>query len=148
MVKKQVKKQMIAGLDKSELVLLCFSKHDAQTLLRWEHDKEFEFRGQMFDVVETREQGDFIFYHCWLDHAETHLNKQLAQLVSGLWESHPSKREAQKRLMDFLDLLFCTTQTHWQISATPTHPDRVPTPACGRPPNRSAAPPNPPPEGN
>lgn len=139
---------MIAGLDKSELVLLAFSKNEAQRLLEWEHDREFEFRGQMFDVVEAAEKGDSVFYRCWPDHAETHLNKQLVQLASGLWENHPSKQEAQKRLLAFFDLLFCAAPIDWQLSAAlAQHVE-----ATGRsrhiPPGRLSSPPNPPPEGN
>ena len=74
---------MLAGVDRSELVLLQFSKTDTKTLLQWEHDTEFEFQGQMFDVMEVSEKGDSVTYVCWPDKEETHLNQQLAQLVSG-----------------------------------------------------------------
>ena len=105
---------MIAGLDPSELVLLKFSKKEAKTTLDWEHPTEFEFRGQMFDVVETAEKGDSVFYRCWPDGAETELNQKLAQTVGGAWEKHPQKRQSEQRLLDFLKAFFCAENAVWQ----------------------------------
>lgn len=114
LVKKTVKKQMIAGLDPSDLVLLKFSKKDAKTALEWEHAGEFEFQGQMFDVVETAEKGDSVFYRCWPDGAESKLNQKLAQTVGGTWEKHPQKRQGEQRLLDFFKTFFCAENAVFQ----------------------------------
>ena len=45
----------------------------------WEHSKEFEFKGEMYDVVFTEYIEDKVIYYCWWDNKETKLNKQLAQ---------------------------------------------------------------------
>ncbi len=97
---------MIAGLDKSELVLLKFSRAAAQTQLRWEHAKEFELEGQMYDVVETELKGDTLYYICWWDHEETKLNKQLKNLVAGVLGNDAERRETQKRLLHFYESLY------------------------------------------
>ncbi len=115
LVKKAVKKQMIAGLDPSELVVLKFSKEEAKTALDWEHAKEFEFGGQMFDVVETEEKSDSVFYRCWPDEAETKLNQTLAEIVGGTWEKHPRKRQGEQRLLDFFKTYFCTENAVCQL---------------------------------
>ena len=104
---------MLAGMYPSDMVLLKFSKTDTKTLLLWEHDTEFEFQGQMFDVVEMLEKGDSVTYRCWPDKEETQLNRQLAQLVSGEWESHPIKREGQKQLLDYFKSFFGPTDIQW-----------------------------------
>lgn len=100
-------------MDRSELVLLQVSKTDAKTLLQWEHDTEFEFHGQMFDVVEVLAKGDSVAYRCWPDKEETQLNEQLAQLVSGEWESHPAKQDSQKQLLDYFKSFFGPTNISW-----------------------------------
>ncbi len=105
-VRKEVKRRMKAGLKPSELVLLKFTKSESQTKLHWEHAKEFEFAGQMYDIIETEIKGDSIFYHCWWDHAETMLNKQLKNLLADALEKDPKNSESQKRLLHFYKSLY------------------------------------------
>ena len=97
---------MKAGLKPSELVLMKFTQSESQTKLRWEHAKEFEFDGQMYDIIETEIKGDSIFYRCWWDHAETMLNKQLKNLVADALEKDPKNNESQKRLLHFYKSLY------------------------------------------
>lgn len=105
-VRKEVKRNLIAGLDKNELVLLKFSKAETITALRWEHEREFEFQGQMYDIVERQTIGDTVFFRCWWDHAETRLNAQLAGLIKGALGNDPQKKECENRLQHFLRNLF------------------------------------------
>jgi hypothetical protein len=46
-VKKEIKHRIIEGIGKEDLVLLSFHKNSAEKELRWEHSKEFEYRGIM-----------------------------------------------------------------------------------------------------
>ena len=80
-LKREIKWKMIAGIDQNELVLLKFSKEEAETKLRWEHSKEFEYDGQMYDIVSKEIKGDSIYYRCWWDYEEPALNRKLQQLV-------------------------------------------------------------------
>lgn len=82
LIKKEVKAKLIAGIDKSELARFAFSKTQIETELRWEHSREFEYKGEMYDVVETQIIGDSIRYVCWLDRAETALNRRLQTLIA------------------------------------------------------------------
>lgn len=107
MVRKEIKRKIIKGLDKQELVLLKFSKNEAQTVLRWEHAKEFEFKCEMYDVVETKITNDSIHYWCWWDFEETSLNKKLFELTSLALNNNPQKKETQNQLIDFYKSLFC-----------------------------------------
>ncbi len=81
-IKKEVKARFIAGIDKSELTHFTFSQSQLKTDLRWEHDREFEYKGEMYDVVETEMLGDSIHYICWHDKAETQLNRRLQTLIA------------------------------------------------------------------
>ena len=41
-IKKEIKRRMIAGMDRDELILLSFSSIDRLNKLEWEHSKEFK----------------------------------------------------------------------------------------------------------
>lgn len=105
-VKREVKWKMIAGIDKEELVLLKFTEEEKQTQLNWKHSKEFEYKGEMYDIVETKIVGDTTYYWLWWDHEETKLNKQLSQLVSFALGHNPKNQENQKRLQNFFKSLY------------------------------------------
>ncbi len=109
-VKREVKWKMIAGIDKNELVLFKFTDTEAQTELNWEHSKEFEYKGQMYDVVEKLVQGDTIYYWCWWDHEETKLNKQLNGLLAKVLGNNPQRQEKKRQLADFFKKLFHENQ--------------------------------------
>jgi hypothetical protein len=105
-VKKSVKKQIIAGIDKNALVLLKFSSEDIKALLRWEHSREFEYNGQMYDVIETVYRNDSVYYWCWWDYEETLLNKKLNKLTCIAFGKDPGQKEKQHQLISFYKSLF------------------------------------------
>ncbi len=111
---------MIKGIDRSELVLLKFSKEETQSQLRWEHAGEFEFRGEMYDIVEQTQLGDSIYYWCWWDYEETQLNLKLQSLLAGVLDHNPDRKAVSKRLTDFFQKLFHETVPLWKdLIATP-----------------------------
>ncbi len=114
-IRREIKWKMIAGLDKDELVLLKFTKEEAKKKLRWEHSKEFEYNGQMYDIVSTEINGDSITYHCWWDHEETKLNKKLKKMVSMAFDQDEDKRRTQQNLHNYLFSFFCTAPPKWQL---------------------------------
>lgn len=105
-VRKEVKHRIIAGIDKVELVLLKFTEAKTKSELRWEHSKEFEYKGEMYDVVERKIEGDTIYYWCWRDHEETKLNKQLDGLLAKVLGNNPQREEKKSQLADFFKKLF------------------------------------------
>lgn len=113
-VKREVKWQIIEGIDKSELVLIQLSKSEAAEKLEWEHSQEFEFEGEMYDVVEFEETSDSVKYWCWWDYEETALNKNLAEVVNNLLGNHPDKKEKEQKLISFYQSLFSEKIFQWQ----------------------------------
>jgi len=111
--------------------LLKFTKEEAESKLRWEHSREFEYNGQMYDVVEKQEQGDTTYYYCWWDHEETKLNLQLSELVANAMGKNPLNKDKQERLTNFLKNLYCLekadkplfAQTARKISPVNIHSD-------------------------
>ncbi|WP_144603332.1 hypothetical protein [Algoriphagus algorifonticola] len=77
--------------EKSNLLTLSFTREESQTLLEWEHEREFEYQGEMYDVLEIKEDGDQIHYLVWRDQEETKIKKQLSEL----WEEEGTEKEQQ-----------------------------------------------------
>lgn len=117
-VRKTVKRQLVQSVDKSQLVRLSFTKTYAETGLRWEHSKEFEWRGEMYDVVTTEANRDSVTYWCWWDKEETTLNKQLTNLVSNSLGKNKERRRNQEQLVDLLKTAYLPT-THTLFSRHP-----------------------------
>jgi len=89
-IKQNVNKKIEKGIPHNELVQLSFSKKEIHEILRWEHEKEFEFQGQMYDVVEITKSRDSITYLCWWDKAETISKKNMQKLLhAGINKSNP-----------------------------------------------------------
>ena len=118
-IKTEVKWKIIEGIDKSELVFIQLSKAQAEEKLEWEHSKEFEFQGEMYDVVEFEETSDSVKYWCWWDYEQTTLNKNLYALVNQLFGNHPDKKEKQQQLISFYQSLFSERVFSW-LSIQPT----------------------------
>lgn len=104
---------MLAGMDKKQLVLLKFTRAEKETKLRWKHSKEFEFKGQMYDVVESEISGDTLSYRCWWDNEETGLNKKLTNLVSDILGNNQQNKENNKRLVQFFKSLYHSSNSDW-----------------------------------
>ncbi len=106
LVRKEIKWRIIAGIDRSELVFLKFSKEEKLLLLNWKHSKEFEFKGEMYDIVETHDRDDSTFYWVWWDHEETKLNRQLKEIVAGAFGNKDLNKESRMNLQKFFQTLF------------------------------------------
>lgn len=115
-IKKELKWKMIAGIDQEELVLLKFSKEETETKLNWKHSKEFEYKGQMYDVVSSEIKEDTIYYYCWWDHEETKLNKKLKALVANAFDKDEDNQQKQKNLHTYLWSFFCTDIFEWEAT--------------------------------
>jgi len=91
-IQETVKHEIKEGIPSNELVKLTFSKKEIPKLLKWEHDKEFEFKGQMYDVVEVIDVGDSLQYLCWWDKAETETKENKQNLLhAAINKSNPGK---------------------------------------------------------
>lgn len=105
-IKRTIKRKIIAGINKSELVLLKFTEKEKQTQILWEHSKEFEYQGQMYDITDFQTVGDTTYYWCWWDYEETNLNKQLNKKLSESLDGNPQNQKRQVKLYNFLNSLF------------------------------------------
>lgn len=99
--------------ERGELVLLSFTRNEAGSLLRWEHDHEFSYQGEMYDVVEKTIRGDSVFYHCWWDKEETAVNKKLDRLAGNTYGKDPQHNHTQMRLLSFLQWPYYEFNDPW-----------------------------------
>jgi hypothetical protein len=91
-IQEAVQRKLEEGIPSNELVKLTFSTSEINKVLRWEHDKEFEYNGQMYDVVEVTDVGDSLQYLCWWDKAETATKKNKQKLLHARIDtSNPEK---------------------------------------------------------
>lgn len=118
-IRTEVKRLIAAGLDRESLTLLTFTGEEARALPGRVRDREFEYRGEMFDIVETRQAGDTLFLYCWRDYAETELNRQLAQLVAGTSQNDPQQAEKREHLSDFYESLYHNAPPVWRVVVPP-----------------------------
>lgn len=105
-IRRTVKHSIEEGLNRDELILLKFTESETQNL-EWEHEKEFEFGGEMFDIVERKQVGDTLYFWCWEDNEETELNRQLARLSARALSQNPDHQDRQEKLQTFFKTLFC-----------------------------------------
>ncbi|MEZ4932225.1 MAG: hypothetical protein R2788_08920 [Saprospiraceae bacterium] len=105
-IRQTVKKRILAGVERNELVQLTFAIKDLEVLLKWEHSREFEYRDEMYDLVESETCGDSIRYWCIHDRAETEINRHLDSLTTKSTNSDPLSRKCLTQYFDFLKHIF------------------------------------------
>lgn len=105
-VRREMKHQLIARIDRGELELLKFTEEEAESELKWKHSKEFEYKDHMYDIVNSQKVGDTMYYWCWWDYEETVLNKQLNQLLAKALGQDPQKRKQQNTLDNFFKSIY------------------------------------------
>jgi hypothetical protein len=77
---------------KKNLIWLSFKKRDIEEKkinFVWKHSREFRFNGSMYDIVERKDTKDSVFFYCYLDKKENHLEKNL--------EKHYQKEKENKK---------------------------------------------------
>ena len=113
-IRKEVKKQLIAGVNESELTLLIFSKEETQTLLTWKHEMEFSFEGIMYDIVKQKIENNTYYFWCWKDHKETSLYKKLDKLVASAFGNDSTQQQKQIQIKLFNQTLIFKPSEAWE----------------------------------
>ncbi len=103
-IQKEVEERIDSGIEAKELVTLKFDKEELSEL-RWEHDREFEFRGQMYDVIEKKKEGSLTVFVCWWDHEETRLKEEARKLLANHKSEQPWQNNTQSQLEHFVKTL-------------------------------------------
>lgn len=113
-IKHSLKWELAEALDPAELVLIKLTKAEADSQLEWEHDHEFEYLGEMYDVVKKETHTDTLFFYCWWDKKETKLNKKLEHLSALVFQHNPDKQKNEQRILQYYKSLFVHSRRNWK----------------------------------
>lgn len=114
--RKEAREMILPGLPRERLLLLKFTVEESVTLLDWEHPGEFEYLGQMYDIVESEIYNDTIYYWCFADHRETRVNKAIEQAIAKAAGQDPARKNQAEQLTDFFKTFFFQDVDNWKTA--------------------------------
>lgn len=115
LIRKEVKQKIGKSSKREAFILLKFTKEGMEADLHWKDPKEFEFRDQMYDVIEREQHGDTIYFWCWRDHEETRLSRELKLLFAHASDHDAQNNEQRAHLTSFLKLFYYSNSFEWKI---------------------------------
>lgn len=104
-IKHEVQNAILQGLPKEDLRIFHFTPLE-QKQLQWEHEHEFEWHGQMFDVVSMQKQGNKLIIECWPDQKESALKQYMRTMWARALGSDPKHQGEKDKLYQFLSQLY------------------------------------------
>lgn len=107
LIKREIKKQIIAGLPDNELKVFKFSLDENYSLkgIKWVEEDEFIFKGKMFDVVRVKIiDGEKLLY-CYEDNKETNLTNRMNKLQKD-FQNNPIEKNSTNLLVQLLNTPF------------------------------------------
>jgi len=119
-IKNEIAAMIFTGIDKKDLVQLKFTKEEAETNLNWKHAGEFEYKGQMYDIVEKCQEGDTTFYNCYKDHKETRLKSRIARLASRAMGQDPCQKSQTDKIVNFFKSVYRQEVFSWTVQTPST----------------------------
>ncbi len=99
------------GFQENELKTLTFAHKTIKTDLKWEHSKEFEYRGEMYDIVSSSETKDSITYVCYWDKEETKIKKQINNLAFENIKKSTNHQDEEKKVLEYLKQIYYLENT-------------------------------------
>jgi len=73
---------------------------------KWHDDHEFQYRGEMYDIIRKEVHDDEMWYYCHHDRAETELLNKLSAYVSNYLQQDPKERQNKLLLKILWDKTF------------------------------------------
>lgn len=108
-IHREIRERLQMGVPEGELVLLkiprAVEEGDDPSFIRF-HDREFRYRGNMYDVVRQEQHGDTTWYYCLHDEKET-------ELYAGLDEMFQSDSAPPPNRGKLVELLNQPLQWHY-----------------------------------
>ena len=130
--------------EEEDQVLFKFTDEEAADL-SWEHSKEFEYKGEMYDIIRQERKNDTTWYWCYWDKKETKVRKDMRNVLARAL-TLPQQQKNQERIGDFFKTLFLHQGLQFRTqdagASSITHAQRDAPSVLTNAPN----PPNPPPE--
>lgn len=104
-IKQEVQLSILKGLPKEELRTFHFNT-EQQKQIRWEHEHEFEWKGQMYDVISVHQEGNDLVIECWPDQKESKLKQHMRTMWAKAMGSDPTHQGEKDKLYQFLSHLY------------------------------------------
>jgi hypothetical protein len=112
-IRNEVTRKAEAGFEKTRLVLIKFTREKAENDLKWNDAREFEYKGQMYDIVQQTLHSDTIYYTCYKDHKETKLKESKDRMIAKAVGQDPSRKNQSEKLTDFFKTVFSQDFFTW-----------------------------------
>ncbi len=109
-IQETIRKAIKQVIPDDELVLLRIPMTTEKNpgIFERRHEREFKFKGKMYDVVRLEKHKGTTWYWCILDEEETTLEDSFQALNAELSDSSPDQNKNQEVLNIFLNTLFFT----------------------------------------
>ncbi|HCR49403.1 MAG TPA: hypothetical protein DIW24_07235 [Bacteroidetes bacterium] len=114
-IRQEVQTLRTHGIEEKKLVLLKFTLLEQKTILRWEHEREFEYRGNMYDIIKINVTGDTTYYWCWWDKKETEVNKKLTSLTRHISNKKQTDQQTVIQIYQYLKTLYFPETVEWAL---------------------------------
>ncbi len=72
-IRQEIKHEIKNGLNENELSIIVVSDNDEKEIEWTKKNKEFRYKGEMYDIVKTKINGNKKIYYCINDVKEEHL---------------------------------------------------------------------------
>jgi hypothetical protein len=100
-IHKEVQSRIIKSLPESQLAVIKIPFSDKKKI-RWkEYGKEFNYEGNMYDVVRSEIRTDTTYYWCFSDEKETKLLVHFDQLIKDQTDHSRSKQIQKKQEVNY-----------------------------------------------
>lgn len=109
-IKKINREKVLTENNFNNWIKIELTEEEAQELIEWENDHEFEYKHNMYDVVKKEKSGEHLIYWCYQDEEESFVNEQIGELFSYLSGTHSTRPETRHLLEKIFKKLYCSTQ--------------------------------------
>jgi len=126
-IKRSVKWAYLNERSNDELALVKVAKSleiNSNAVFRRVHSKEFEFLGEMYDIVRQSDKGDTTYYYCFHDREETQLAQKIHEQLVNLLAQNNSTSKQEKKAWDFYQLKYLPID-YWQSAAIPVSDSKL-----------------------
>jgi hypothetical protein len=118
-IRKEVNKLILNNPDEKKLVVFRFTQKEVNALIQNNKDREFEYKGNMYDVVHQHLDGDTTVLVCYRDTRETTLNTEAEKLLSKALGQGPLRQNQAEQIRNFFDSVFENNLFDWNTANYP-----------------------------
>lgn len=98
-VRDEVKQRIKHSVPDDELVLISVSATDNYSLIWTKPNKEFRYRGEMYDIVRLETKRDLILYYCIHDFKESKLFANIDDHIQRHIADNPEQRKEVENIL-------------------------------------------------